>query len=46
MIRPKKINIKEFMRLVEEIYSYKFDFKSVNGQVTNAAVYSGKINTT
>jgi hypothetical protein len=30
-IRPKKLNIKEFMRLIEEIYSYKFDRKSVNG---------------
>ena len=34
------------MRVVEEIYSYKFDFKSVHGQVSNAAVFSGKINTT
>lgn len=28
-IRPKKMNIKEFLRNIEEIYSYRFDFKSV-----------------
>ena len=30
VIRPKKLNIKEFLKLIEEIYSYKFDPKSFN----------------
>ena len=29
IIRPKKMNVKEFLKLVEEIYSYRFDYKSV-----------------
>jgi hypothetical protein len=28
-IRPKKMNIKEFLRTIEEIYSFRFDYKSV-----------------
>ena len=29
IIRPKKMNVKEFLRLIEEIYSFRFDFRSV-----------------
>ena len=39
-IRPKKLNIKEFMRLIEEIYSYKFDRKSVNGAAETGPIQS------
>ena len=28
-IRPKKMNIKEFIRMVEDIYTFKFDNKSL-----------------
>jgi len=35
-IRPKKMNIKELLRLVEEIYSYKFDHKSLNVQQSSS----------
>ena len=28
-IRPKKMNIKEFIKAVEEIYTFKFDHKSL-----------------
>jgi len=28
-IRPKKMNIKEFLRIIEDIYTFKFDHKSL-----------------
>jgi len=31
-IRPKKMNVKEFLKLLEEIYSYKFDPKSFSSK--------------
>jgi hypothetical protein len=36
VIRPKKMNVKEFLRLCEEIYSFRFDHKSVKGLPKNA----------
>ena len=34
-IRPKKMNIKDFLRLIEEIYTFKFDFKALNDPTLN-----------
>jgi len=41
-IRPKKMNIKEFIRLIEDIYTFKFDHKTLGdpnfNSISKAAV--------
>ena len=34
-IRPKKMNIKEFIKTIEEIYTFKFDHKSLGDSNIN-----------
>lgn len=47
LIRPKRLTMKEFLRLIEEIYSYRFENKvspkaSTKGSKKKAAELTGK----